>query len=628
MLQAIRTRAGGIVVKILFGLLIISFGFWGIYTRSSYFSSKSPDTVIATVGDQEIHADALQKQIDQALENLRIRLGGTIDAQQLKKLGLVDAMLNRLIERSLIEQEVAHLDLGVSDDVIRGIIFANPAFRGSDGKFSDERFRQMLFQNRITEEQFLAQMRQDVPAEYLMQAVTGGATIPPAVADVLYRYRNEKRVADIVALPVSGITDVGTPSDSELDAFYNAHKDLFRSPELRKFTLVSLTPGDLEKTLEISESRLRTEYEQRKDEFQTPERRDIEQILASSKEKIDEAAAALAQGRDWKEVATTVAGMDPDAIDLGLTTRKELPKELGDAAFDLPLNTPSQPIDTALGWHILRVVKIEPAGNKSFDQVKAKLSSEIAHEDAVDQVYKIANQVDDTIAGGATLSEVAAKFRLKTTVVPAVDVGGRGPDGKPVALPVASADVLKAAFSASEGEQTRVIETQANSIFALHVDKITPPQVKPLADVKDKAIADWQTDKKRHTVDHQAQALAAGVKSDMPLATLAAKQNLTVTTSPPLTRQPAPGSKIPPALVAKLFQAKQGDAVTFTDLSGAYVAQLKEVQTPETTPAPEAKALIAKLDQALQPELGAEFVGALRRRFPVEIKRDALDRMF
>ncbi|MBV8492822.1 MAG: SurA N-terminal domain-containing protein, partial [Alphaproteobacteria bacterium] len=51
MLQAIRTRAGSIIVKVLFGLLIISFGFWGIYTRSDYFQGHSPDTVVATVGD-------------------------------------------------------------------------------------------------------------------------------------------------------------------------------------------------------------------------------------------------------------------------------------------------------------------------------------------------------------------------------------------------------------------------------------------------------------------------------------------------------------------------------------------------------------------------------------------------
>src|ERR1700751_145014 len=81
-LQAIRTRAGSIIVKVLFGLLIISFGFWGIYTRSDYFQGHSPDTVIATVGDHNIRADELQRLLQPTLERLRSQLGGTIDQQQ------------------------------------------------------------------------------------------------------------------------------------------------------------------------------------------------------------------------------------------------------------------------------------------------------------------------------------------------------------------------------------------------------------------------------------------------------------------------------------------------------------------------------------------------------------------
>jgi peptidyl-prolyl cis-trans isomerase D len=628
MLQAIRTRAGGIVVKSLFGLLILTFALWGIATRSDFFSSQSPETVIATVGDRDIRADQLQTQLDQTTESLRAQFGGAVDPRQLKQLGLANSLLERLINQSLLDQEAGHLGLDTSDEVIRGIIMANPLFRGPDGQFNAERLRQMLFQQRMTENQFISQMRRDVPAEFMIHAVTAGATMPPAVVDALYRYRSERRIAEIVSLPLSGAGDVGVPSDAELTAFYDAHPDLFRSPEYRAFTLASLSPGDVEKTLQIPEDRLLAEYEQRKSEFQTPERRDVQQILASSKEKIDEAAAALAQGKDWNTVATTIAAMDPDTIDLGLTTQKALPKELGDAAFDLPLDTPSQPIETGGAWHIIRVVKIEPSADQSFDEVKAKLTADLAHEAAIDQVYKVANQVDDALAGGASLGDVAARFGLKTTMVPAVDVGGRDSDGKPVVLPIAPANVLKAAFAAGNGETTRVEENQDNSIYALHLDKVTPPAVKPLAEVKDKAIAAWQADKKRRSIDQYAEALAAAVKSDAPLTTLAAQKGLTVTTSPPLMRQPAAGSTLPLALVAKLFQAKQGDAVVITDPSGAYVAQLKEVQIPQTTPAPEAQALSAKLDDALQPDLAAEFIASLRARYPVEIRRDALDRMF
>src|SRR5271170_4012950 len=163
MMQAIRTRAGSIIVKVLFGLLIISFGFWGIYTRSDYYQGHSPDTVIATVGAQTIRADELQQALPAMLERLRAQFGGAIDVRQAKQLGIIDTLLSQLIDRSLLDQETASLGLAVSDEEIRGVIYSNPAFRGPDGKFDRQLFAQVLTMNRMTEDQLVARLRRDIP---------------------------------------------------------------------------------------------------------------------------------------------------------------------------------------------------------------------------------------------------------------------------------------------------------------------------------------------------------------------------------------------------------------------------------------------------------------------------------
>src|SRR5206468_3772263 len=157
--------------------------------------------------------------------------------------------------------------------------------------------------------------------------------------------------ADIVAFPVSAVGGIGQPSEADLGKFHEAHPDLFRAPEYRGFTVASLSPGDLEPKEALPEDKLRSEYEQRKEEFETPDRREIQQILAPSEEKAKEAAAALAAGKDWKEVATAIAGQDPETIDLGLLNRQEIPRLLGDVAFELPLNQASEPTKSPLGWH-------------------------------------------------------------------------------------------------------------------------------------------------------------------------------------------------------------------------------------------------------------------------------------
>lgn len=628
MMQAIRTKAGSIIVKGLFALLILSFGFWGIYTRSDYYQSNSPDTVIATVGDQSIRAETLQQALQPALERLRAQFGRAIDPAQVKQLGILDTLLDQLVERSLLDQQTARLGIEVSDDLIRSAIYENPAFKGPDGKFNRQIFDQVLTANRLSEEQLVARLRSDIPRADLLQAITAGIAMPRPVVDVLYRYRQEKRIADIVAFPAAAVTTVGTPSDAELDKFYKAHPDLFRAPEYRGFTVASLTPAALEEPGAIAEDKLRKEYDQRKDEFATPEQRDIQQILAPSEAKAKEAEAALASGKDWKAVATTIAGQDPDTIDLGLLNRQEIPHVLGDVAFKLELNKPSQPVKSPLGWHILRVVKIVPATTQSFEQAKPKLDAQMKLAAATDRLDKIGNQADDALAGGAQLADVAKKYGLKAMTVAAVDEGGHDQQDKPVTLPVSPEEILKTVFATSKGDTSRITDTKDGAIFAVHVDTITAPQVRPLADVKATAIAGWQAEQKRKAATQEAAALAASVTPGVALAKVAGDKGLTLRAGVALSRDATADTTTPPTLVAKLFAAKPGDVVTESDATGAYTAQLKEIKTPATVPEAAAAKLADQLTGEARGDIVGEYTDALRKRFPVKIERATLDRMF
>jgi peptidyl-prolyl cis-trans isomerase D len=627
MLQAIRSKAGSLVVKALFGLLIVTFGIWGI---GDIFRNRGPDTVVATVGGTAIGGDALESALRPALDRLQQQTGSAVDFRQARKLGLVDDALGQLIDERLAEAEAARLQLDVSDEVLRGAIVQNPNFRGPNGVFDRTAYDAVLAANHLTEDQYVARLRRDIPRADLLRALAFGATPPPAMVDRLYRYRYEQRIADIVSLPAATAGAVGQPSEAALKAFYDAHKDMFRAPEYRAITIESLSPADLVQHIAVPEAKLKEEYAERQGQFAMPERRDIEQILAPSEAKAKEAVAALAAGKDWRDVATKIAGQSPDTIDLGLTTRAQLPSELASAAFALPLNKPSEPIKSPLGWHILRVVKILPPTTETFAEARAKLAAMAAHDEAVDRIYKIVDHVDDALAGGATLEEAGKKFGLRRTVVPAIDEHGLGPDGKQPALPIAPAEAAKAAFATEEGQISQVTESKDNTLYVLRTDKVTPPSIKPLSAVKAAAIAGWQAERRAALVAKEAETLAKAVTPGTRLVTAANAKGLKVDTSPPLLRSGSTGAAVPPALVAKLFTVKPGGVVTTTDATGAYVAQLDAIHIPEK--GPEANAAKTELAQALgaqlQLDLGAEFTRGLRKQFPVEIHHDVLDGMF
>jgi peptidyl-prolyl cis-trans isomerase D len=624
MLQAIRSKAGSLVVKGLFAILIVTFGIWGI---GDIFRDRGQSTVVATVDGASIGAGALEEALRPAIERMQMQTGTPVDFSQAKKLGVLDEVLGELINESLTQAEAARLKLDVSDAVLRGAILDNPNFRGPNGVFDRSAFNAVLAANHLTEDQYVAELKREIPRSDLLRALSFAAAAPPAMVDRLYRYRAEERIADIVSLKAAAAGDVGQPSEAELKAYYDAHQETFRAPEYRAVTIESLSPSELAQHILVPQAKLEEEYAERQGEFVTPERRDIEQILAPSEAKAKAAAAALAAGKDWREVATTIAGQNPDTIDLGLMTRGELPRELAAAAFSLPLNKASAPIRSPLGWHILRVARIEPPQAQSFAEARSKLAAKVAYGEAVDHIYKIADQVDDALAGGASLGEAGTKFGLKKTVVAAIDERGLGPDGKPPALPIAPADVAKLAFATDEGQLSRVTETGDNTLYVLRTDKVIPPSIKPLSAVTPAATAAWQAEKRAAAVAAEAAALARSVTPGTRLVTSANVKGLKVETSAPLLRSGSAGAPVPPALIAKLFAAHPGGVVTATDAQGAYVAQLDTIQVPDKGPAAKAE-LKQELDAELQFDLGSEFTRGLRLRFPVEVHREVLDRMF
>ena len=171
-------------------------------------------------------------------------------------------------------------------------------------------------------------------------------------------------------------------------------------------------------------------------------------------------------------------------------------------------------------------------------------------------------------------------------------------------------------------------ESPDGGIFAVRVSKVTPPAVKPLAEVKDQAVAAWQADKRREKVARTAEELAAAVKPDIGLAAVAAERGFKAATSRRCRAGPAATTRHRRPFVAKLFAAKPGEVVTAADATGSYVAQLTKVEIPETPPPNVVTDLGRELTAAMRGDLTAEYTPgpapALSRRNPPRGGRPAV----
>jgi peptidyl-prolyl cis-trans isomerase D len=628
MLQFIRSKAGTFVVRLLFVLLIASFGVWGI---GDFLRQSPADATVIVVGGEKIAGDRVQAELRRNMERARQMFGGTLDMEQARAMGLVDRTVEGIVTEALLDQEAKRLHIVIGDQQVLATITQEPMFKGLGGVFDRTTFMNILAANRMSEASYLALVRTDMRRNIIASAAGATSDTPKILTDTLYKIRDEKRVANWVFLPESGVTDIPAADDAALQAYYDKNNDSFSAPEYRGFTALVMQGADVAADVQITDDQIKDAYQQRLGDFTKPEKRHVLQIVLPDEKTAGEAETALANGQTLEDVAKNIAKQDATTIDLGTLTKTELPQEIGDAAFAATQDEITQPVKSALGWHILKITGIEPGGVKSLDEVKKTIEADLRKEAEGDALYKLTNKVEDAIAAGAELGAIAQQFNLKPITIAAVDEGGKDPDGKIIAgLPIPAAPILKTVFETAAGQVSGVEEAAESAAFyVVKVDTDTPAALRPFDQVKDQVKAAWMKEQQAIKVAEQAKAMVDGVKIDVPLAKLAAERKLAVKTTKPFERTNSKNDvPLPPQLITSLFTMQPGGTANAAGNQGQYVAELKEIQPADPAADTNGVGQLAKqLDQEIKTEMLKELDTALRQRYPVEIRQAALDRV-
>ena len=626
MLTAIRTHTKSLVVKILAGLLVVSFAVWGIedmFTLAT--SSASP---IFEVGSLEGDEDVIRDEVRRQIRRLRPMFGNQFTVDQAKALGIVESVVQRQIDDTALRLASQGMGIEISDDLVSKEIRNTPGFQAF-GSFDQARFQRFLNENLMTEARYIAAIRGELSNNQLLDSFTS-KTAPKMLVDSVYRHRQEKRIAETIVVSDSAQQKISEPDQPTLIGYHKDKASLFTAPEYRALSVVRLDAADLAGEILVANNEVKEAYEARVDEFTTPETRNVKQMIVAEEADAKRASEALSQGRDFAAVAMEIAKMDATAIDLGRVGRADMPfPELTDAVFALKSGESSAPQKSPLGWHVFSVNGIQLGGTKTFDGVKDRLTKDIAMEKAIDSLFELANKLEDSLGGGATLEETASQLNLKVVKFDAVDRSGKGKDSKPISnLP--GGDFIGIAFSTEEGAESPLSETGNDGYFVLRVDGITAPVLKPLDTIKAEVIQAWKDEKRAEKSKQAATAIVARVNSGTLLNAIASEMGLKIMTSPALTRQPGKNSgSLPQPLVDKIFSLSKGEAAMARSGSGYAVGRLKEVTT--AVPAADKEGLDKISDQlglALQEDIFTQLAGGLRDRYGVTVNRQAIDGLF
>ncbi|MBL8654148.1 MAG: SurA N-terminal domain-containing protein, partial [Alphaproteobacteria bacterium] len=495
MLQAIRAKTTGLVVKIFFGLLVLSFAAWGI---GDYAFLRSTDDTAIKVGDTKVSLAALDADYRAARDRLRAALGGELDENLVRTFGLLDQTVERATTQAALDEEARRLGIVASDAQVRQRIAADPAFRGATGQFDRFQFQRVLYENGLSEQRYIELVRGETRRLPLIEALDTGASVPAALVDAIYRHRNERRSGERVFVPASAFADVGTPTDDQLKETYEANIDRFTAPEYRAASVARIGIDEVLATIEPDDNALEDEFAARKAEFDVPERRELKQMLFADEAAAKATLATIEGGKSFDDVAKETPGQSPERTSLGEVTRGETIPEIAEAAFaaGVAAGKTIGPVRTPFGWHLVEIVAVKPGEEATLASVREKLLPDLKRRLAAERAFETANKLEDQITRGRTLDEAAEAAGAKVVKLDAVDARGRDAKGEAIALFAGAPEALRAVFDTAVGRESQLIETRTGLYFLVRPDGVTPSQRKDFAAVRDEVAALWTTQRR------------------------------------------------------------------------------------------------------------------------------------
>ncbi len=518
MMEALRQGAKGWVAKVLLGMLIASFAVWGITDVFKGFQSAD----LVEVGDKSISSEVYRQDLTRTIQQYNQQSGQNISLEDARGLGIDKQVLDRLIAQASLDVQAERIGVIVGDQAVSAEVQKEKFFQDGNGKFDLGRFRNVLQQNGMTEQSYIANTKAEMQRRAFSDLAGQNITLPRTLLDALTRYREESRDARYVSFSVTE-ADVPTPTADDLKKQYESAPAAYTAPEYRSVVLLKIDPSDLASKIQVSDQEVSDFYNTNKEEYFQPEKRNILQLSFPDVAAAEKAKAKIEAGEDIIKVAAELGQKEKDITFNDKLKGDFLDEKIAEAAFTLAEGTVSAPVVGSLNTALLKVVKIAPANQPTLDQLKPELTKRMQLEKARDEIQSVYDAVEDARAQQTKFEDIGAKAGVPVIVIPAISQAGVDKSGQPVSMP-AQDEVLKAIFSSEVGLDTDAIQANDGYVW-VDVREIIPSAVRPQTEVQEQVKADWVAAKLRTLASDKAKAIVEKSSGNATLETVATELN-------------------------------------------------------------------------------------------------------
>ncbi|WOZ76496.1 peptidylprolyl isomerase [Kosakonia sacchari] len=483
MMDNLRAAANHVVLKIILGLIIVSF----ILTGVGNYLIGGNNNYAAKVNGQEIGRSQFENAVNSERNRMAQQLGdqfSELAANENYMKSVRQQVLNRLIDEALLDQYAKNLGLGISDDQVKKAIFSTQAFQ-ANGKFDNNRFSAIVNQMGMSTDQYAQALRNQLTSQQLINAVAGTDFMLKGETDELAALVAQQRVVRQAVINVNALAAKQTASDEEIASYYDQNKSRFISPEQFRVSYIKLDAASMQEN--VTDEQIQAYYDQHQDQFTQPQRNRYSIIQTKTE---DEAKAVLDELKKGADFAALAKAKSADIIsarnggDMGWLEDATTPEELKNAGLK-EKGQLSGVIKSSVGYLVARLDDIQPAQVKPLNDVRDELAAKVKQEKALDAWYALQQKVSEA-ASNDNESLAGAE---QAAGAKAVQTGWFGRDNLPEELnfkPVSDA-IFNGGLvgqNGTPGSNSDIITVDGDRAFVLRISDHKAEAIKPLDQVK------------------------------------------------------------------------------------------------------------------------------------------------
>ncbi|HIP94493.1 MAG TPA: hypothetical protein EYH20_04045 [Leucothrix sp.] len=506
MLQQIHDKAKGWIAYAIVGFIAIPFTLFGI---GSYLGGSN-SLVAAVVNGEEIPVQQVQNDVLQQRQRLTQMFAGKLppgfNDDAIKK-----QALEQIITRTLLRQSAVENGYRASNQEVYDYIADDPSFQ-KDGKFDAKTYELVLASQRRNKAGYERIVRNGLSVQQLPDTLTKTAFLP---VDEIKRYamlKNQTRDVETYTLKKDDFKAEVKVSDDEIKNYYEKNASRFMTLDKVKLSYIELKQDDLAEAVEVTDDALLAYYEENADRYVVAEQRKVAHILTkidfkkdgkdAEKKAQEKADAIYKQIKDGTKTFEDLAKTDSDdkfsakkGGEIGQIAKGDMGALFEKTAFSLSKDGISAPVKTESGIEIIKVLDVTESKQKTFEEVKDKVTSAYQKEQAeklfMDQSDKLQtlafeNESSLDAAADAIGKQIETSDWITKGAIAVKQSLFTSPKLQAAAF---SDDVLNA------GKNSELLEINEGNVVVIRLQDHQPPKQKPLTDVS-KDIAEILSNQK------------------------------------------------------------------------------------------------------------------------------------